>query len=174
MLTSTLPELIKPIKLARQGLILKGTIPLEQMKRLTADAFASEGNVEVDAAFTKDGEGYPLLKGTVKTCVQLQCQRCLQATDVELKVELTLAFVTKESRLEQVPSIYEAVLLDSEEISLVELLEDELILMLPLMAYHDNCEAYQYRTDEELKAEKEGDLKPENPFDVLKRLKSNK
>ncbi len=174
MLTSTLPELIKPIKLARQGLILKGTIPLEQMKRLTADAFASDGVVDVDAAFTKDGEGYSILQGTVKTCVQIQCQRCLQATGVELEVELALAFVTKESRLEQVPSIYEAVLLDSEEISLVELLEDELILMLPIMAYHDSCEAYQYRTDEELKAEEEGDLKPENPFDVLKQLKSNK
>ncbi|OUS05999.1 hypothetical protein A9Q81_04470 [Gammaproteobacteria bacterium 42_54_T18] len=174
MLTSTLPELIKPIKLARQGLILKGTIPLEQMKRLTADAFASDGIVDVDAAFIKDGEGYPLLQGIVKTCVQLQCQRCLQGVDVKLEVELTLAFVTKESRLEQVPSIYEAILLDSEEISLVKLLEDELILLLPIMAYHDNCEAYQYRTDEELKAEKEGDLKPENPFDVLKQLKSNK
>ena len=174
MPTSTLPELIKPIKLARQGLILKGIIPLEQMKRLTADAFASDGVVEVDAAFTRDGEGYALLEGRVKTCVQLQCQRCLQATGVSLEIELNLAFVTKESRLEQVPSIYEAILLDSEEISLVELLEDELILMLPIMAYHDSCEAYQYRTDEELKVEEEGELKPENPFDVLKQLKSDK
>jgi len=150
---------------------LKGVFPLSGMKRLTADAFSKEGSVEVDIVFTKDGEGYPLMQGTVTTCVQLQCQRCLEGVGVDLELTLSLAFVQKESRVEQVPSIYEAVLLDSEEISLIELLEDELILALPIMAYHSDCEAYRYRTDKELESEKMAEQKPENPFDVLKQLK---
>lgn len=172
MLNSTLPELIKPLKLARQGLILQGTFPLSGMKRLTVDAFSTEGEVTVDVVFTRDGEGYSLMQGTVSTCIELQCQRCLEGTGVNLEVSLSLAFVQKESKIEQVPSIYEAVLLDSEEISLIELLEDELILALPIMAYHSDCEAYQYRTEKELEAEKVAEeAKPDNPFDVLKQLK---
>ncbi|PCJ44877.1 MAG: hypothetical protein COA99_06410 [Moraxellaceae bacterium] len=173
MQTSTLPDLIKPIKHARQGLILKGMFPLERMTRLTSDAFSSDGVVEVDMVFTKDTEGYSILKGEVKTCVQLQCQRCLKGTGVSVELDLSLAFVTQESRIKQVPSIYEPVLLESEEISLVELLEDELILALPIMAYHSDCEAYQYRTDKQLEAEKASKKKRDNPFDVLKQLKGD-
>jgi len=173
MLTSTLPELIKPTKLARQDLLLKGVFPVETMKRLTADAVASDGIVDVDVVFTKDGQGFSIMQGVVKTCVKLRCQRCLEGVGVELSVDLSLAFVTHESRVEQVPSIYEAVLLDSEEISFIELLEDELILALPIMAYHDKCEAYQYRTEEELESEKveEAQQRADNPFDVLEQLK---
>ena len=173
MLTSTLPELIKPTKLSRQDLLLKGTFPLETMKRLTAEAASSDGIVNVDVAFTKDVQGFSIMQGVVNSCVQLQCQRCLDAVGTELSVNLSLAFVTHESRVKQVPSIYEAVLLDSEEISFIELLEDELILALPIMAYHDKCKAYQYRTEEELESEKveEAQQRADNPFDVLEQLK---
>ena len=171
MLTSTLPELIKPTKLARQDLLLKGIFPLVKMTRLTADAHSTDGAVDVDVVLTKDGQGFSIMQGVVKTSVQLRCQRCLDGVGVKLSVDLSLAFVAHESRVAQVPSIYEAVLLDSEEISFIELLEDELILALPLMAYHDDCEAYQYRTDKELESEKADEQRADNPFDVLAQLK---
>ncbi|MCG8315139.1 MAG: YceD family protein [Pseudomonadales bacterium] len=174
MLESTLPDRIKPVKFAKRNSSFVGKWPLEKFSRLAADTVAASGEVSIDAAFSYD-EGFPSLCGKLKADVQLQCQRCLEPVIVPLSVEINVAFVVTEERLENLPEPYEGVLLEEDEISIVEVVEQELILALPIVAYHEQCDFYPYHTEEE-KAESSAkdsskESQSENPFSVLAELK---
>ncbi len=69
------------------------------------------------------------------------------------------------------PESLEPFLLEEEETPLAGLLEQELILALPIVAYHDTCEPYPYAGKEEAEAAV-AEEKP-NPFAVLEQLKGN-
>ncbi|WP_365677743.1 YceD family protein [Salinicola sp.] len=63
-------------------------------------------------------------------------------------------------------------LVDNEQLDLLEAIEDELILSLPQVVYHDEAECAVSR--EQLssgEASIEEAARPDNPFDVLKSLK---
>jgi uncharacterized protein len=139
--------------------------------RLTADAASCSGEVSVQAEFCFE-EGFPVFRGTAKTVVQLECQRCLEPVGVPIEVSFILAFVGSEEKAVEVPQPMEPVLLESEEISIIEVLEDELILALPIVALHEECDVFDYRTpDEKTQAVAQDEAATANPFSVLEQLK---
>ena len=70
--------------------------------------------------------------------VTLQCQRCLQAMDQPLRVDRRFRFVRTEAEAERLDEVSEDdVLVLSPKIDAMELLEDELILVLPLVPRHE-------------------------------------
>jgi uncharacterized protein len=170
MLESTLPEQVKPVKFAKRGTAFNGRWSLERFQRLTADTVSSSGEVIVQADFGFE-EGFPAFCGTAQANVQLECQRCLEPVILPLEVSFQLAFVSSEERMAEVPEPFETVLLEEEEISIIDVVEDELLLALPIVAYHPECEAFDYRTDDEKADDVQADDKAENPFSVLEQLK---
>jgi uncharacterized protein len=100
----------------------------------------------------------------------LTCQRCLQPVDVPAAVERSFRFVADEqTAAAQDDESEEDVLALSRSFDLVELVEDELLMELPLAPRHDVC-------PEPLPLPVEADEAPElevreNPFAVLARLK---
>ena len=172
MLESTLPERVKPIKFARRGTSFVGKLALDKFERLVIDALSRLGNVEIEAEFSFE-EGFPTFIGKASTSVQLKCQRCLEPVDVPLNVSLNVAFVSSEESAAEVPEPFEAVLLESEEISIVEVVEEELILALPIVPYHETCDAYDYRTPDEKEDQASDKGGSENPFSVLEQLKGS-
>jgi len=103
------------------------------------------------------------------TVVQLQCQRCLQAMTVPLAVERSFRFVRDEAEAEaEDPDSDEDVLALSRTLDLFALVEDELILELPLVPRHDVCpQPLPVPQDEPLE---EDEPRP-NPFAKLAALK---
>ncbi|MCG8673516.1 MAG: YceD family protein [Pseudomonadales bacterium] len=186
MLESTLPDLIKPLKLAKRGASFSGTWPLAKFSRLTIDAFesvnvAAEGGdgkdpskdprvVSIQADFSIQ-DGIPVLVGKANSAVDFECQRCLEPVTVVLDVDLAIGFVSTEEQLALLPEPFEGVLLEEEEISVIDVVEQELILALPIVAYHDNCEAFEYRSEDEKAAQEVDRSEDENPFSVLEQLK---
>ena len=70
--------------------------------------------------------------------VALQCQRCLQAVAQTLVVDRRLRFVRSETEAERLDeSSEDDVLVLPARLDLHELVEDELILVLPLVPRHD-------------------------------------
>ena len=70
----------------------------------------------------------------------LQCQRCLQPLSAGLTVERSFLFVEGQAQASQLDEeIDEDVLVLSRAFDVMELLEDELILALPLVPRHDIC-----------------------------------
>lgn len=167
MFEHPLPVTIRPLKLARQQGKLKGYMPLQQLPTLMADCLDDSGRLEADLQLDMQGR-WPVMTGTVKATVKMTCQRCLEAVDVPLQTRLALGFSQSEEALGELPDALEPYLLEEEEIPLADVLEQELILALPIVAYHPACQQAEYQTvPETVVSEPE---KP-NPFKVLEQLK---
>ena len=84
----------------------------------------------------------PALSLQARVALPLQCQRCLAPVPVELQVDRSFAFARDEdeaARLDEASD--EDMLVLSRSFDLLELLEDELILALPLVPRHAECPA---------------------------------
>jgi uncharacterized protein len=103
------------------------------------------------------------------------CQRCLGEVGTLLEVERSYRFVADEATAEaQDDDCEEDLLAISREFDLHALIEDELLMALPLVPMHDICPVSPKMTvadpDFEGKADAIGAGKP-NPFAVLAALK---
>jgi uncharacterized protein len=128
---------------------LDGAWPLAGMARLLQDALPLAPDSPAHAvAWSARGESRAVAGGQpqirlhlqASTALRLSCQRCLQPMTVQLNVAPTLRFVQGEALAAQVDEESdEDVLALSPAVDLHELVEDELILALPLVPRHELC-----------------------------------
>lgn len=116
--------------------------------------------------------GMPLIEGSVEGSVALICQRCLELTRRTLGVSFSLAVVTPGGEDRVAPG-HEALVLEDDEVTrFADLVEDELLLGLPLISRHErrqDCGPLADRLDE--LAEEGAAPGRESPFAVLGSLK---
>ncbi|WP_371189197.1 23S rRNA accumulation protein YceD [Thalassotalea maritima] len=165
-----LPVSIDPYKSAQRRLVCEGYFEITGLDRLLAEADTASEHVNVLINFDVDEQGLIVISGEASTQVYLTCQRCNDAFMQELKVNFAYSPVKNEEQAEDLPEHYDAVVLDENgEVNLRELVEDELILTIPLIPKHDlkDCAADADTTWGKLP----DTLEKPNPFDVLKKLK---
>lgn len=105
--------------------------------------------------------------------VWLTCQRCLQPFTVPLDIDQRLRFVRSEAQAEALDAeIEEDVLALSKSLDLRELVEDELLLALPIVPRHGVCPQPLPVPLGEAPAPDDVPER-ENPFAALQRLKSS-
>ena len=83
-----------------------------------------------------------------------------------------MGIVVSDEQAKNLPGYYEPLLVESESIALLEVLEEELILSLPMFAYHSDCKLEHSNDDGSDDAQQDG--KKPNPFSVLSELKLKK
>ncbi len=135
-----LPERIDPVRLAERGGRLCGSLPVARLGRLAESLCDPAGAVRVDVGFETDREGRHLARGPIKARLSVRCQRCLEPMDIVIDTELGLAFV-EEGGEAHPPEGYEPVPVGGGTISPAELIEDEIILALPMAPMHEGCSA---------------------------------
>ena len=184
---------IEPFALATQGWTIEGKIPLVELSRLSAlvrsslsiddDSKSASNDIDGDAVFTLnfdiDEGSVPRIGGNVTTTLRLQCQRCMEDMEYPVTVEVRLGIVPSREAANNLPDNYDPLVVSDEEISIASILEDELILALPIVAMHDieNCSQDELRIrnsgsiNQEAGQENLGTVKRENPFAVLAQLK---
>ena len=193
-----MPLYIDPVKLVEQKSILSGQLKLENMPRLlvcvTDDHLnltdsgkeASEHQlgeadnaIDVDLDFYRDEQGLRVMAGHVRCRLGLVCQRCLGIKILNLDIPIALAIVANEEAASHLPGRYEALITTKDPLSLVTLIEDELLLALPTVAYHEEggCSLRDYKKPEESgfqsvsESRSDSTAKKPSPFDVLTDLK---
>lgn len=137
-----LPANIDPIRLADQGTRLSGTIPLTRMKRLLTYCRSEEGEVRVDLEFSRDPErNLRTVHGTVEAEIETTCERCLEPMTLSLEADVDLLLATHEPG--NVEEQEDVLVVENEPIALSELVENELILAMPMIPMHqpDQCPA---------------------------------
>ena len=177
-------ETIEPLALAAKGRILEGRLPLTSLPRLLPLLASGDlGEVEYALEFGRDEGGTPCIVGSVKAILPLICQRCMEVMDYPVATRTRLGIVTSQAAAEQLPERYDPLLVPAigleveqeSEITIADIVEDELILALPQVAMHKMEECPQ--GDAFLgKAEGEEDVSTtqrENPFAVLSQLKTS-
>ncbi|MFI2809843.1 YceD family protein [Microbulbifer sp. JSM ZJ756] len=169
---SELPRRLDARKLAQREQKLSGTVPLAQLERLKAAVESVEEGVQADLEFARDLHGHFTVTGHLHGAVTLLCQRCLQPMPVPVEGEFHWGIVWSEERGKALPKDLDPVIQDSDELELYEVLEDEILLNLPMVAYHDEeCVASEhFHAGEESAGE---DEQRENPFKVLEQLKGS-
>ena len=163
------PRHIEPRKFAQHGLQVTGEIPVDSLQRLAAVALAVQA-VSVTLQFALAQTKHRVVTGHFDGRVVMQCQRCLEPVELHLVGEVSLAMVWSEDDAKQLPSEYEPWVVAQEQADLYEIIEEELLLALPLVPTHDyDCMDRTALAPPE--AAEPG--KFNNPFQVLARLKGS-
>jgi uncharacterized protein len=169
-----LPKEIDPLRLAQNGLKLSGQLSVKEMPRLLQSLLSDESIVDVDIAFDVDEISTPFMRGKFTTTVSMTCERCLTEMSVDLEVNCLLAMITNERKIEGLAEQYDPWLLESsDDVLLGSIIEDELILALPLVPRHkEPCvPASDWSSSDEIVEKVE---EKESPFAILSTLKLNK
>lgn len=166
-----IPEHIDPFRYAEQSLALDGSVKIADMQRLSANVLASNDKVDVNLQFGVDEQGITFLKGHLNTKLTLQCQRCMEPYVYEIMSDFALGIVNTLDEANALPDQYEPALAKEGSLALRELIEDEIILNLPIIPRHEpeDCKVKLPLHDT---GWEQG--KGENPFHVLKSLKDKR
>jgi uncharacterized protein len=86
------------------------------------------------------GQAQVWLHLSVQASLPLTCQRCLGPVDVPVQIERSFRFVESEAQAEQEDDASpEDVLVLSQEFDLAGLIEDEVLMDLPVVPRHETC-----------------------------------
>lgn len=163
-----LPERIEPVRLAERGTRLAGILELSRMKRLSSSLYCADGCVEVAVQFDADDEGNRFVTGWWSTQLKVTCQRCLEPMEITLGRDIRLELVDGTRESGRMPVDFEPMRV-CDTASLVEMVEDEVILALPMVLMHAAgvCpRAGQSKGDTPAPA-----VKTKSPFAVLAKLR---
>lgn len=162
-----LPELIEPSRLAEIGRSFRGLLAVEKLHRLTPLLTGTHGELQVSLDLHIDEYRVRVAEGTIEGSVNMRCQRCLEEISYPLNLKYHLGVVSSEAEIERLPQGYEPLLTTGEPMKTLDIIEEEILLALPAIPMHqdrDKCKT-GYRN-------KIGDTTRDNPFAVLKKLKS--
>ena len=164
----TLPELIDPWRMVSARRTFAGRLPLAAFKRLASGLADTSGEVEYELDFDKDLASVSGVRVRAKTALPLICQRTLERFEQPVEIDAKLGFIVDEAGEAALPAGYEPLLVDAEGLRLADVIEDELILALPVFPVKPGTREMQHEWKEVAATEVEA--KP-NPFAVLKNVK---
>jgi uncharacterized protein len=162
-----LPQFIDLKQLALKNANLKGEVALVQLQRLHDSLCEVQGTVRIDWSFAFDDKQHPTIQGSIQTQLLMRCQRCLRPMPWIVDSQIALvAFNSEPHANEELPPGYEVITLNRSRTLLLGLIEDEIILALPIVAKHDICITNEYQLPEKIANDVAS-----NPFQVLLELK---
>lgn len=168
-MSDKLPERIDPLLLAERRAVLSGALPVAVFDRLVEMVVDPESEVRIELDFTKEGK-QALIVGRIRADLQLVCQSCLQALDFPVDLGCRLGVVSSLQEADRLDIDCEPLLFDGEKLSLVDLIEDEILLALPDYPKHDD-DCIQQRSSKDPDFDEVEPEKANNPFSVLAKLK---
>ncbi|CAN7439223.1 DUF177 domain-containing protein [Trinickia sp. LjRoot230] len=147
------PREFDVFEFARSARQAAGAVRLSQLPRMLNEVPADAP--ERDAVFTWQAEGstqpelqddgseaaQPYLRLAVHGTTWLECQRCLTPFEQAFDVNATYRLVATEEQAEAYPLDDEEldVIVGSQQFDLIDLIEEELLLSLPLVPKHEVC-----------------------------------
>ena len=174
-----LPPHIDVKHAAQADLHLAGHNVLSNYERLAQETqgLGHENHLDWTAHFElrqdPAGQATQWLHLTVNTVMPQTCQRCLGSVDIVVAIDRQFRFVESEAVAEaQDDESEEDLLVTSREFDLTSLIEDEVLMDLPLVPRHEVCPVAPKLSvaDADFEAASE---KP-NPFAQLEQLKGKK
>lgn len=135
-----LPVDVNPFRLVEQRKSLTGLLPVSQLSRLADMVLPDSGAVTVSMHFTHSPGGLPMIDGRLAAALLLECQRCMQPMLFRLDHPFHLALSAFPGDVRAEEEGLEVWLVEDERLFIQDVVEDEILLALPLVAKHDQCE----------------------------------
>ncbi|MBO1518791.1 23S rRNA accumulation protein YceD [Oceanisphaera pacifica] len=166
-----LPNKVDPARCAQNRLKYKGEYSAALMSRLAESTKGIHGDIDVSLDFGTDAQGLRIVSGSTRAHVSLQCQRCNELFDTTIESEFTYTPLRANAEAPELPEDYDIIEVDEAgEVSLVELIEDELILSVPQIPTHENEQCSEGQFDQSFGKLPTVEERP-NPFAILEELK---
>ena len=176
MTNSALPNFFEPYRLADRNARFSGSVSAGLLPRVK-DAVVALESVHVTVEFSRDQDGYRIATGRLTGNVTLTCERCMGDMHHSVDTEFELALVAEEAQIPSLPKRYDPWLVTpGEEVSVGALLEDTMLLAIPVFPKHEPEEC-QIKMSFGVENEDDPSLRsaPEkpNPFSILADLKAS-
>ena len=175
MLTSQIPSRVEPYKLAARHERLEGTVALDTLARLAEEAGPQTGECHVVLVFAVNAQGRREIRGHLQAELSLACRRCLEPMLETVESHFLLGMISDEALAGELPASHEPVLVENEQLDLLTVVEDELILSLPQVIYHDeqDCRVSAEQLVSNADEASDSASSAKNPFAVLSALKND-
>lgn len=158
-----LPQVIDGLSFAREGAAAAGVVPVAALPRLLDGLVSSDGHLSCRIVGNRDAEGKSWLTLVISGTLDLLCQRCLKVLVLPVDIQSRLLLVPQGQSWpdeELTEDAFDAIAAD-KEMALLSLIEDEVLLALPIVPRHDTCES----------ASPAIEMQDPSPFAVLAQLK---
>ena len=172
-MTNDLPLQFDPVLFAKQGRSVAGQIAAHELPRIAEVAAKSDCIINVTMSFSTSSLGFPMVQGTIEGSIVQTCQRCLGDVAIEINQQFELLLIKPESQELASQEGVEIFEYSDQFVSTIKLIEDEIILAMPIVAKHQNIEDCDpnarkwLQQSDHLPVEE----KRRNPFASLKNLK---
>lgn len=168
LMSATLPAVLDVWRMVSARRYFEGTFPLTAFTRLRDSLVDAEGECRFSLEFGRDAMNQAFVEVRAEADLPLQCQRTLERYLQPVKVVQRLGLITSEAQEAALPEEMEPLLVpESGELRGIDLVEDELILALPVVPINPDSSLPDtvWPLEEEQKP---------NPFTVLSALKDHK
>jgi uncharacterized protein len=146
MTTQAPPKSLHLQHAAQQGVTLCGLDLLQNFERLTQSAQGPVADISLNWEIQPElrtgtlGQSVVWLRLLVQTHVPMQCQRCLETVNVSIEVDRWYRFVASEAQaLAEDDACEEDLLVLTRTLDVAALVEDEVLMSLPLVPRHEVC-----------------------------------
>lgn len=134
---------IDSLDFARTGAVLKGRVPVAALDRLADVLVDRTGALDYELRGELDDEEKPCIDLRVRGELQLSCQRCLSSLSYRIDIDRRLMLVAPgqawpdEDLADDRMDAIEA----SHDLAVLPLIEDEVLLVLPIVPRHEVCQS---------------------------------
>jgi uncharacterized protein len=132
------PPWSKPLdidRLADSKADIDFAVPLAELPRLRSQLASVEGLVRGRVHFTRES-GFVVADLSLSGAATLACQRCLGGLTEPVSSSVRVALISAEADASRVPEHLEPVLAQGGRVTIGELVEEELLLALPIVPLH--------------------------------------
>jgi uncharacterized protein len=168
-MSSPMPDFADPWRLCTQGKAFRGSLALADLPRLRPLLAGPEGEVRFDLAFGRDAQQRAVVSIRVNAVLRLCCQRCMGVVEWPVESASRLALVAGPEEAARLPEGLDPLLVEEPRLALATLVEDELILAVPVAPLHavDDCAVDLAKVNAPSGSPAEPAPARENPFAVL-------
>ncbi len=167
-MSATLPPQMDVWRMVANQRQFEGSLPLARMSRLVELLADAEGECHYVIEFYRDTLKIDVMHMQLSASLPLICQRTLERFIYAVEIDQRLGLISEESQEASLPEGMEAVLIERNgDVSPFQLIEDELLLAVPLVPVSPNAAELDPKWTEEVAIKED---KP-HPFANLKLLK---
>lgn len=168
-----LPQKVDLFRFTENEINLEGVMPIKEMQRLCPSLSDDAGDVRVNVVFGVDEQGIRFVRGHYDAHLMLKCQRCMETFEHQVSGDLLLGIVSEENEVQMHSKGYDVVVASDGMLSLHDIIEDELIIGLPIVPVHSskNCKVTLPLV---IGSAPSAEVEQENPFKVIELLRSKR
>ena len=124
--------------LADEGASFDVVVAVARLPRLVQQLASPDGRVEGQVGFGRE-QGFAAADVTAAATLRFTCQRCLGPVSRHVESQSRVMIVGSEEEGGRVPPEFETVLAPEGRLRLADLIEEELLLALPIAPRHDDA-----------------------------------